>query len=146
MTVPTFRTYYMDDAVLDLSGVIETAREKLAGVEFDTIVGTGFSGGIVVPALALAMGKKFLLIRKDGDDSHHGGGQPVGELGLYWIFVDDLVSTGRTRRRVMDKVANSLDWNETTKMVGQYLYQRLDGVREFEPFRPAWELQGGGGK
>ena len=141
----TFRTYYMDNAVLDLSGVIETAHAKLAGVDFDTIVGTGFSGGIAVPALALAMEKKFLLIRKEGDDSHHSG-RLVGELGLRWIFVDDLVSTGRTRRRVMHQVAGSLDWNETTTMVGQYLYQRLDGVHEFEPFRTDWKLRGGDGK
>lgn len=142
----TFRTYYMDDAVMDLSGVIETARKELAGVEFDTVVGTGFSGSIVVPALALAMGKKFLLIRKDGDDSHHGAGRPVGQLGLNWIFVDDFISTGKTRRRVIEKVADSLDWNETTTMVGQYMYQRLDGVREFEPFQEDWRLPGGGGK
>jgi orotate phosphoribosyltransferase len=138
VTVPTFLTYYMDNAVFHLPDVIRLAQENLAGVDFDTIVGTGLSGSIVVPALALAMEKKFLLIRKDGDDSHHGSGRPVGELGLAWVFVDDFISTGRTRRRVIEKVAGSLSYRNTTSMVGQYMYQRLDGKHEFEPFRAEW--------
>ena len=81
-----FRTYYMDKALFNLSEVIETAKERLAGVDFDTMVGTGFSGGVVIPALALAMGKKFVLIRKETDDSHHGRGQLLGQLGARWIF------------------------------------------------------------
>lgn len=113
------KTYYMDDAVFDLNKVIETAKERLADVDFDTLVGTGFSGGIVIPALALAMGKKFVLIRKETDDSHHGRGRLLGELGNKWIFVDDFVSSGRTRQRVIDKVK---EVDSGTEYVGQYMY------------------------
>lgn len=117
------RTYYMDTALFDLADVIETAKERLAEVEFDTLVGTGFSGGIVIPALALAMGKKFVLIRKETDDSHHGGGQLLGELGERWIFVDDFVSSGRTRNRVINKIDDAArDYEMVTKFVGQYMY------------------------
>ena len=118
-----FRTFYMDDALFNLAEVIEAAQEALADVEFDTIVGTGFSGGIVVPALALAMGKKFVLIRKEHDDSHHGGGRLLGELGARWIFVDDLVSSGHTRDRVIRKVEDAAEEaSAITEMVGQYMY------------------------
>lgn len=119
-----FRVDYFDEALDDLPSVIDRCRRALRDVDFDTIVGTGFSGGIVIPSLAMAMGKKFVLIRKEGDDSHHGGGRLVGELGERWIFVDDFVSSGRTRERVIQKIAEALDFDETTMMVGQFMYQR----------------------
>jgi orotate phosphoribosyltransferase len=125
------RTYYMDSALFGLPGVIETAKERLADVDFDTLVGTGFSGSIVIPALALAMGKKFVLIRKETDDSHHGGGRLVGELGNKWIFVDDFVSSGKTRQRVIDKVE---EVDSDTEYVGQYMYVSYsDKGPQFEP-------------
>lgn len=130
----TFRTYYMDEAVFSLSEVIETAQKKLADVEFDTLVGTGFSGGIVVPSLALAMGKKFVLVRKETDDSHHGSGQLLGELGPRWIFVDDFAQTGRTQKRVIRKIKEAAEVRDTTTtLVGRYMYA---GAQEFEPFHP----------
>lgn len=130
----TFRTYYMDEAVFSLSEVIETAQKKLADVEFDTLVGTGFSGGIVVPSLALAMGKEFVLVRKETDDSHHGSGRLLGRLGSRWIFVDDFAQTGRTQKRVIRKVREAAEVHDTTTtLVGRYLYA---GAQEFEPFHP----------
>lgn len=127
-----FRTWYMDEAVFNLAEVIETAKERLKDVDFDTLVGTGFSGSIVIPSLALAMGKKFVLIRRDNDNSHHGKGRPVGQLGERWIFVDDFVSSGATRQRVLTKVADwSREYDCTTEFVGQYTYQSYndDGTR-----------------
>ena len=119
-----FRTYYMDSALFNLPEVIETAQDRLKGVDFDTMVGTGFSGGVVIPALALAMGKKFVLIRKETDDSHHGKGQLLGQLGARWIFVDDFVSSGRTRKRVIEKVRNAAEEHSVvTEFAGQYMYQ-----------------------
>ena len=118
-----FNTYYMDEAVFQLPRVLKQAQEDLADVDFDTLVGTGFSGGLVIPALALAMGKKFVLIRKETDDSHHGRGELLGDLGQRWIFLDDFTSSGKTRRRVIEKIEEAAErcFMETT-MVGQYMY------------------------
>jgi len=134
-----FRTYYFDEAIRDLPGVIEQCKQALRGIDFDTIVGTGFSGGVVIPALAMAMGKKFVLIRKEGDDSHHGGGRLVGELGKRWIFVDDFIASGRTRERVITKIADAVADTDlgVTQMVGQYMYQRNQSGR-FEYFADDW--------
>ena len=121
----------MDNALFDLASVIDTAKERLADVDFDTLVGTGFSGGIVIPSLALALNKKFVLIRKETDDSHHGKGCLLGELGARWIFVDDFVSSGKTRQRVIEKIENE---GVPTQMVGQYLY--VDYSEEGPHFRP----------
>ena len=119
-----FRTYYMDRALFNLSEVIETAQNRLKGIDFDTLVGTGFSGGVVIPALALAMGKKFDLIRKETDDSHHGKGKILGQLGARWIFVDDFVSSGHTRDRVVRKISTAAkETSAVTELVGQYMYQ-----------------------
>lgn len=130
-----FPTGYMDDALTltGLGGVVGTSKRDLAGVDFDTIVGTGFSGGVVVPSLALAMGKNFVLIRKETDDSHHGSGRLLGVLGDRWIFVDDFISSGHTRRRVVEKIAGGCVARGTsTTFVGQYLY--APHQRGFTPF------------
>lgn len=134
MTVAQFRTGYMDMALTEdgLREIIEDAQANLAGVEFDTLVGTGFSGGVVIPALALSMGKNFLLIRKESDDSHHGPGLSIGNLGERWIFVDDFVSLGRTKERVFRKVVEGAYWREhDTKYVGDYLYAN---AKKWVPF------------
>lgn len=135
-----YNTYYMDAALFDLAGVIRTAKERLAGVDFDTLVGTGFSGGIVIPSLAIAMDKKFVLVRKETDDSHHGKGMLLGELGQRWIFVDDFVSSGKTRQRVIRKVNEEARFGEhDTELVGQYMYVDYspDGPR-FEKVPDPW--------
>lgn len=135
-----FSTCYMDKALFSLPDVLETAQERLAGVDFDTLVGTGFSGGVVIPALALAMGKKFVLIRKETDDSHHGRGRLLGQLGEKWIFVDDFVSSGTTRKRVIEKVAKSAKVAaHQTQMVGEYMYIDYSNYGpRFQAYDPEW--------
>lgn len=123
-----FSCGYMGDAIGNLPRVIENASETLVDVDFDTIVGTGFSGSIVIPMLATALGKHFVLIRKEGDDSHHGGGRLLGTLGKRWIFVDDFTSMGKTYDRVMHKIGEAetgsgpLDPPFETTHVGAYFY------------------------
>ena len=133
-----FRTGYMDRAVYDLPLVIEKAKTDLANIDFDTMVGTGFSGGVVIPTLAMAMGKQFVLVRKDNDNSHHGPGRLLGSLGKRWIFVDDFVSTGQTKRRVIEKIADACSrpvWPSenvhTTEYVGDYVYGMSAGSAKF---------------
>lgn len=119
----TFRTGYLDRAIDDLDGVIADAREDLLDADFDTLVGTGFSGSLVVPALALAMGRKFVLVRKESDDSHHGPGRLIGNLGQRWIFVDDFISSGATCDYVFEKITIAAQAESVrTEKVGNYQY------------------------
>lgn len=102
----TFRTGYMDKALFQLDAVIENAvilfrRGAEAGLNYDTLVGTGMSGALVVPSLARALEVDFLIVRKQEDDSHHSG-RLMGTLGERWVFVDDFTSTGGTRNWVIE--------------------------------------------
>jgi orotate phosphoribosyltransferase len=126
----TFSTGYMDAALFRLSDTLNEAVDDLAPHlhRFDTLVGTGFSGGVIIPALAMRLNKMYALVRKDSDDTHHAG--PImGEVGASWIFVDDFIGTGTTERRVVEQMEAVRDgtmayWTtpHPTEWVGTYLY------------------------
>lgn len=101
------------------------ARRALEGVYFDTMAGTGMSGALVVPILARALDKHWLIVRKENDHHHHkAAGGPENELaegtlGERWLFVDDGADTGATYRR-MREIVPSL--NPGTRFAGAYFY------------------------
>lgn len=102
-------------------GLIEDARARLAGIDFDTMVGTGISGALVVGVLGRALGKNFAVVRKENDTvmSNHSGHAIEGLLGKRWVFVDDLIASGATRARVLRVVKET---DDETKFVGTYTY------------------------
>lgn len=145
----TLTPYYCESIVSDPDEVIGRAKDELDGVDFDTFVVRGMSGALIAPLLAREMGKKWLLVRKPEDaQSSHSSTMWIGELGRRWIFLDDFVSSGNTRRKVFDGVAaaiqhynNGVDYSwktgenvgtprepYATEYVGTYSYER----REFE--------------
>ena len=102
---------------------IEKAREKLKDLDYDTMVGIGFSGVFAILKLAPALGKNYLALRKPTDNSHS---QNFGEgiLGEKWLFVDDVVSTGETKRTVQLKIQQICEsYDVKTQCVGEYRYQ-----------------------
>ena len=134
---PDFPTGYFDRAVRDLPGIIRQAKRELRELEFDVIIGTGFSGSVVIPALAMALKKPWCLVRKESDDSHHGGGRLVGNLGERWLFVDDFVSSGHTLKRVWQKVNQAAALHDRDiEFVGAWLYTYdwRDGFRPPQDF------------
>lgn len=120
----TLKTYYFADGFAT-KDVADQMRSQVTD-DYDTLVGTGLSGALVIPPLAEALGKKWLVVRKPEDGSH--ASYPAeGQLGRRWIFVDDLISSGKTKRRVLDAVATIVadgwrngEWE--TAYVGDYLY------------------------
>lgn len=118
-----FRSHYLK-AAHDFDALISFADDELAGVGFDTLVGTGLSGTIVVPMLARHLGKHFLIIRKDNDGSHSD--LPAeGTLGKRWVFVDDFIETGMTLGRVWNKVHKlSAEADFESEFVGVAEYTR----------------------
>lgn len=96
--------------------------------QFDTLVGTGLSGSLVVPILARAAGKDFMITRKPGDSHHHGSAVAEGDFNDSgkWLFVDDGIGTGTTYRRTR-KLVNKLATENSLpdKFHGAYLYGHL---------------------
>lgn len=108
-----------------LPGIIDNATEALAKVEYDTLVGTGISGAIVVPVLAYRLFKKYAIVRKANDGSHSSN-MIEGSLGKRWIFVDDFIASGKTINRVKNEVANVIASHHlefSTTFVGSFLYE-----------------------
>lgn len=113
------------NALRDPDRIIEKAKEDLTDVNFDTIVGTGTSGLLILPQLAKAFSVNYLAIRKPNDRSHSAF-IAEGELGSQWLMVDDFVATGRTLARcyfVVKELAKS--FNHRTECVGIYQYEVL---------------------
>lgn len=118
----TFRAGYMDEAHQSTAELVADAEFYLEDVDYDTMVGTGFSGALVVPKLAEALGKHWLLVRKPKDGSHSS--YPAeGSLGRRWLFVDDVIATGETRDRVRYEINKQCKLREyKSTFVGTYLY------------------------
>ncbi|ERB55311.1 hypothetical protein N806_29710 [Rhodococcus sp. P27] len=119
---------YMEQ-VYDPDLLESNARDALDGVHFDTLVGTGLSGALAIPPLARALGVNFLIVRKPGDGTHSWL-DFEGHLGRGWVFVDDFFASGRTFRRVHDKVTQvSFSKAFETTFQGAFLYNAI------RPFR-----------
>lgn len=100
----TYSSRMLDDP----AGIAEELRLSAAekGVEFDTIVGRGSSGMLIVPVVARILGKKWFIVRKDEEvqSSHDSSCKWMGDLGKRWVFLDDFCSSGQTFRKVRDGV------------------------------------------
>lgn len=102
--------------------------------DFDTIVGTGLSGCLVLAQLAKVLDVEYLAVRKSNDSSHSEK-TCEGSLGKSWLFVDDFIGTGATFYRVKSAVetlcASPEDYYadyghepmHVTKFAGIYTYQ-----------------------
>lgn len=126
---------YLTTALFKIDEIIEDAKNHLHGVEFDTFVGIGLSGTLVVPTVARAMGKYFAVARKPNVSSHSCT-ELEGQVGRNWIFLDDLVASGSTRdtvKRIVSEAKytavdeSSGTWTiytlgNTSNYVGSYLY------------------------
>lgn len=125
---------YMNRAFTDRFEIVSDADEILANVHFDTFVGIGISGTLVAPLLA-DMGKgdhAFAIVRKD--DSSHSSHKIEGELNRQdqFVFVDDLIDSGRTLEYVIDTIEEIFESEYTSdrpQLVGAYLYQNNEFLR-----------------
>jgi len=111
---------YLSSALNDLEGTVHNAHCTLGPVDFDAIVCIGVSGMLVGPALAVSMGKGLAIVRKTDDKQNHAVVRVETNMkdGDRWIFVDDLISSGETARRVSEIMLRD-GWGDPT---GTYLY------------------------
>ena len=115
-----FSSYYLG-RVREPKSVLVDFKYETKGIDFDTLVGTGLSGSLIIPVLADHLDLNFLIVRKPGVVSH--GNHMEGRLGRRWLFVDDMVASGKTFVRVRDTVATAAEQRGfATEFVGGFLY------------------------
>lgn len=122
---------------------IARAKKVLKKKDFDTFVVIGLSGASAGALLGHALNKNVFVLRKDDDLSTHDGRRYFGQMGERWVFLDDLIDSGRTRRRVVERIqrisedGDFCDWvagdgeiTITPEYVGDYMYASygVDGL------------------
>jgi hypothetical protein len=129
--VMQMRTDYCDSVWSDPASLVKNAKVTLKGVEFDTFVATGQSGSLALSLFARAFRKNIFVVRKDADhESSHAALKWIGQMGQRWVFLDDFISSGSTKRSVIAGVQEAIDYIRntgngefTTKFVGSYEYE-----------------------
>lgn len=144
------RAAYLESAINDMDSLVYTATKRLMDRDmldkFDTLVGRGLSGALVVPYVARALDKHWLIVRKTGDGSHSHE-LAEGNLGHAWLFFDDLICSGKTLAATVSAVKEicaSLGY-ETT-FVGAYTYAppqlwEVDALPLPEALKPDWRAE-----
>jgi hypothetical protein len=123
---------YLHDVLYDQDMIIRNAFTALDGVEFDSVVGTGVSGALILPRFAVEFAVPFMLVRTH--PAEHSAYLAEGRLGRRWLFLDDKIVTGATLDRVKEavvKIAGS-SGGFKTECVGAYLYSTNHYQEEWE--------------
>lgn len=138
----TYSSRMLDDP----AGIAEELRRSAAeqGIEFDTIVGRGSSGMLIVPVVARILGKRWFIVRKDAEvrSSHDSSCKWMGDLGKRWVFLDDFCSSGKTFRKVRDGVKDAV--REATAPYSTFGPPQNDpsGCLDWQMYeRPAFETE-----
>jgi hypothetical protein len=128
---------YSANGLISTEELATRLRTATRGIRYDTIIGTGVSGALVVPAVGRAIRKHWALIRKDRDSIHAAGVHFEGEIGERFIIVDDFVRTGATIANILRKVTVAhgeyLTRLPKPEFVGVWQYDRRPG----EDFLPS---------
>jgi hypoxanthine phosphoribosyltransferase len=124
---------YTKSAYADrVTELLNNAEMQLIGqdIDFDSMVGTGHSGLLVLPILARHFDVPFFALRKDGISSHNSA-QPYGDgrIGRKWILIDDVSVTGGTIKFAQNRIARVCNMNNwKTEYVGTYLYEPIQNA------------------
>jgi orotate phosphoribosyltransferase len=105
--------------------------------KFDAIVATGVSGVTFGAMVAARLGIQLVVVRKTKRDCHSTtmceGLLSCGEVR--YLFVDDLISSGSTAKRVMEEVDCQ---NPRARCVGWYMYYMPDQTQLSTKAAWAW--------
>lgn len=127
------KAYYMHAVHEDVSELAEDLRFSIGAVRFDTLVGTGLSGALIIPRLAKELGADWLIMRKP-DDGTHSSYPAEGALGKRWLFVDDCISTGSTYARVFNAIKDiKATYKHRCSHAGVFLYEHSEFIRSDAP-------------
>jgi orotate phosphoribosyltransferase-like protein len=84
---------------------VKQSVAALKSHKFDTIAFSGMSGAIIAPAIALAMNKALVLVRKKGDSTHSDYEVEGNCEAKRYVIVDDFIETGKTRDYIKERMS-----------------------------------------
>jgi len=86
--------------------VVRVLREDVKLNTFDAIAFRGVSGALVAPAVAVAVGKPLIVVRKS--EASHGRPVEGAITAKRYVIVDDFVGAGGTVRAITDALDGTL--------------------------------------
>jgi adenine/guanine phosphoribosyltransferase-like PRPP-binding protein len=98
--------------------IVMEAIRKLRPYAFDTIVGCGTSGLIVIPQIAEILDKHILVVRKPKEKCYSEF-STEGVAPSRYIILDDLICSGSTIRHIKRTINNEYP---IAKCIGIYCY------------------------
>lgn len=101
---------------------LNIAESQLRDVDFDAFAVRGTSGLVFGGALAAKMNKGLIVVRKGREQAHSSIMVEGWRAGKKYIFLDDLVCSGETRRAVAEEIKASERFEHYVR-AGQYLYR-----------------------
>ena len=111
---------------------IRQMKALIKDIEFDGFVVTGVSGITMGSIMARICKKNLMIIRKEEDNDNHSFYNIENYIpGKRYIFLDDLVASGNTFKRVKREICNLHKlWKKTgyisdqkkSKIIGRLLY------------------------
>lgn len=111
------------------ASLVRELRIAAEGHRFDSLIGIGISGALVVPTVGRAMRKYWGLIRKDGVYSHANDEHLEGTIGGRFLIVDDFVGSGATVATILNKITLAHGMRGRGPMpifIGVWQYEKAD--------------------
>ena len=122
----------VDSEYLSLGGkdVQDSVKRVLSTIKknkirFIAIAFRGVSGALVAPAVAAALGKNLVLVRKRSE-RRHTIRNVEGETNGNYIIIDDFLETGRTCKTIISEIAKVDKGSRKRRRVGVILYKHED--------------------
>lgn len=125
------KNYFHEGGPEQFQIMLDAAQEALKDVDFDTFVVIGHSGVSVSALFSAWFNKPVFILRKD-EESTHDWQKYYGHMGRKWVFLDDLIDSGDTFKRVWNFICRDhhfcekADWEGlrpyTPEFVGAYEY------------------------
>lgn len=107
---PTYAKETVDD-------VVKALQHEAPG--FDSIAIRGVSGGLIGPAVAMALNKQILVIRK-GEENHSQALVEMRDYPRRYIIIDDLIDSGKTVWSIVDTIREVV--GTEAMCLGAYFY------------------------
>lgn len=132
-------SFYLSDIFVE-GGLKQVVNTLCAEIEewdedFDVIAFRGMSGAMVAPAVAMELGKQFMLVRKPGKSHSDYSIEGFPKKSFSYIIIDDLIDSGKTMDIIYDDIKRaSKKWNIKATLKGTFLYSSLILENDTEKF------------